>query len=342
MKSEKLRWGILATGGIANTFARGVSGSRLGQLVAVGSRTQKAAEKFGAQHRIGRCHGSYEALLADTEVDAVYIATPHPLHAEWAIQAAESGKHILCEKPLTVNHNEAEKVVEAARRHHVSLMEGFMYRCHPQTSKLVELIQAQTIGEVRVIKATFSFQCACDPGSRLLSNALGGGGILDVGCYCVSMARLLAGVARGLSFADPVHVDGAGHVGATHVDEWAIATLKFPGGIVAQLSTGIQVNQDNEVFVYGSEGQIRIPSPWLCAPTDGAVRILLERRGEPNREIIISPDRDLYAYEADAFAETVRGGRIIPPLMSPDDSLGNMKTLDQWRTAVGMSYDTDR
>ena len=339
--NEKLKWGILATGGIATTFARGVAESRLGQLVAVGSRTQASANEFGAQHHIERCHGSYEALLADEGVEAVFIATPHPLHAEWTIKAAEAGKHILCEKPLTVNLNEAEKVVAAVRRCKVLLMEGFMYRCHPQTIKLVELIQTKTIGEVRVIKATFSFKCAYDPESRLLNNALGGGGILDVGCYCASMTRLLAGAAQGQPFADPVYVGGAGYVGDTHVDEWAMATLKFPGGIVAQLSAGIQVNQKNEVSIYGSDGQIRVPSPWFCAQTDGAIRIVVEHRGEPNREIIISPDRGLYAYEADAFAELVRTGKSAAPIMSVEDSLGNMKTLDQWRSAVGVIYDTD-
>ncbi|MEK7766115.1 MAG: Gfo/Idh/MocA family oxidoreductase, partial [bacterium] len=154
----KLKWGILSTGRIAKTFANGLKTSKTGILMAVGSRTQAAAEAFGKEFGITRCHSSYEALLADSEVQAVYIATPHPGHAEWAIKAAEAGKHILCEKPLGLNYPEAMAIVDAAAEHDVFLMEAFMYRCHPQIAKLVELIKANAIGEVRVVQATFSFQ----------------------------------------------------------------------------------------------------------------------------------------------------------------------------------------
>src|SRR5438105_9508177 len=237
--SKTLAWGILGTGTIARIFTKGLTDSKTGTLVAVGSRTQEAADAFGDEWKVAHRHGSYEQLLADPAVQAVYIATPHPLHAGWAIRAAEAGKHVLCEKPLALNHAEAMAVVEAARRHDVFLMEGFMYRCHPQTAQLIELIRARAIGDVRVIQASFSFQVAptASPESRILSNALGGGGILDVGCYCASMARLIAGVVTGKAFAEPEEVHGAGQIGAeSRVDEYAIAALKFPGGILAQLA----------------------------------------------------------------------------------------------------------
>ena len=140
-----LRWGILGTGAIANTFATALPQSRTGRLVAVGSRTADSARKFAARHGDGRAHGSYDALLADPEVDAVYIATPHPQHAEWCIRAARAGKHILCEKPITLNHAEAMVVAEAAREAGVFLMEAFMYRCHPQTQRIVELIRGLSL-----------------------------------------------------------------------------------------------------------------------------------------------------------------------------------------------------
>jgi predicted dehydrogenase/aryl-alcohol dehydrogenase-like predicted oxidoreductase len=340
--SETLHWGILGTGAIAGTFAKGIKDSRTGALAAVGSRTQESADRFGEEHGVERRHGSYEALLADPEVQAVYISTPHPMHAEWAIQAAEAGKHILCEKPLTLNSDEAMAVVEAARRHGVFLMEAFMYRCHPQTAKLVELIRDGAIGEVKVIHASFSFRAGDNPESRLLKNALGGGGILDVGCYCASMARLIAGAATGKPFADPVQVQGMGHVGETGVDEYAVANLKFPGDILAQISTGVRVNQDNMVRIYGTEGSIGVPSPWFCSPTDGAVRIVLNQSGKDQQIVTVETDRSLYAYEADAFAEGVRAGETPHPAMSSEDSLGNMKTLDRWRLAFGMVYDAEK
>ncbi|MBV9229101.1 MAG: Gfo/Idh/MocA family oxidoreductase, partial [Chloroflexi bacterium] len=204
--SRTLTWGIIGTGRIAGIFANGIAESKTGTLLAVGSRTQASADKFGETWNVERRYGSYAALLADSDVQAVYIATPHPLHAEWAIKAAEAGKHVLCEKPIALNHAEAMAIIEAALRHDVFLMEAFMYRCHPQTAKLIELVRSGVIGKVRVIQASFSFHTTFRPESRLLNNALGGGGILDVGGYCASMARLIAGAAVGKDFADPTRV----------------------------------------------------------------------------------------------------------------------------------------
>src|SRR5947209_4519922 len=163
---QRLQWGILGTGRIAHIFARGLAASQTGVLIAIGSRTQASADAFGEGVGAVRRHGSYDGLLADPAVQAVYIATPHPMHAEWAIKAAEAGKHILCEKPLALNHAEAMAVIEAALRHDVFLMEAFMYRCHPQTAKLIELIRSGVIGSVRVIQVTFSFHVNVHPGHR--------------------------------------------------------------------------------------------------------------------------------------------------------------------------------
>src|SRR5579884_662668 len=195
--SKTLTWGIIDNGRIASVFAKGLAGSLTGTLLAVGSRSQAAADKFAETWNVARRYSSYEALLADKDVQAVYISVPHPLHAEWAIKAAEAGKHILCEKPIALNHAEAMSIVEAAHRNDVFLMEAFMYRCHPQTAKLVELLKSGAIGQVRVIQATYSFNSHYNPEGRLYNNALGGGGILDVGCYCASVARLVAGAAIG-------------------------------------------------------------------------------------------------------------------------------------------------
>ncbi|MFC1464151.1 MAG: aldo/keto reductase [Candidatus Brachytrichaceae bacterium NZ_4S206] len=338
-----LRWGILSTGNIAKTFAAGVRRSSTGSLVAVASRSQASADQFGDEFDIPKRHANYEALLADPDVDAVYIATPHPLHAEWAIKAAEAGKHILCEKPLALNYPQAQAVVEAAREHDVFLMEAFMYRCHPQTAKLVELIRQGVIGEVRMIQAAFGFHAHVGPEHRLLSNALGGGGILDVGCYPVSMARLIAGVALGRDFAEPVKVHGAGKLNpTTGVDEYAVGTLEFEGGIVAQVATGVMLNMRNVVHIFGTEGDILLTSPWIPARHGGVTDIIVQRHGEPKQIVEVECDEWLYAIEADTVAHNIARRQAPPPAMSWDDTLGNMRALDQWRQAIGLTYEQEK
>ncbi len=341
---KTVRWGILATGRIAGVFAEGVRASRTGELAAVASRDPSPARKFAERFGIERAYGNYADLLGDDRVNAVYIATPHPMHAELAIRAAESGKHVLCEKPAGLNHAEAMAVVEAARARGVFFMEAFMYRCHPQTRLLAELVSGGRIGEPRMIQASFGFDAPFEPGSRVFAQSLGGGGILDVGCYPVSLARLLAGAAAGKAFLDPVDVSGAAHLGPeSRVDEWAAATLRFPGGILAQISTGVRLRQENAVRVFGSEGSLLVPDPWMPGRDGSPCRVVVYSKGDdPPEEIPVPTDRPLYALEADAFAAGVAAGSAPWPAMSVDDTLGNMRTLDSWRTAVGLEYDSER
>ncbi|MDH2444898.1 aldo/keto reductase [Amnibacterium sp. CER49] len=333
----QLRWGILGTGRIAHTFAAALGETDTGVLTAVASRRQADADRFGDEFAVPSRHGSYESLLADPEVDAVYIAPPHPLHAEWAIRAAEAGKHILCEKPLTLNHPTSMAVVQAAQRNDVFLMEAFMYRCHPQTQRLVDLIRDGAIGQVRLIEATFSFRAPSAPGSRLYSSALGGGGILDVGGYCTSMARLIAGAASGAAAsADPIEVHAAGHLGETGVDEYAAALLTFPGDIIARVSTGVAVNQENVVRVYGTEGDILLPSPWFAGGERESV-LHVTRAGQ-TQVVTEQHAKSAYAFEADVVARSIEARQAPWPAMTLADSLGNMRTLDRWRHAIGLEY----
>jgi predicted dehydrogenase len=335
---KKLRWGIIGTGGIARKFARGLAESRTGRLVAVGSRAEETLRAFLADFP-ARGHASYEALLADPEVEAVYISTPHPSHAMWSIRAAQTGKHILCEKPLTMNAVEAAEVIQAARTAGVFLMEAFMYRCHPQTARLLELIRDGSIGAVRLVQAAFSFRAGWNPEGRLLNRALGGGGILDVGGYSVSMARLIAGAAEGAPFADPVEVKGLGQIGGTGVDELAVALLRFPGGMLAQLSAGVRVPLENIVRVWGEEGHIDVPSPWVVRRDAGESVLRVYREGKAVKEVTIRAESGIYAIEADAVAESISAGES--PAMSWADSLGNMRTLDRWRAEIGLRYEAD-
>ncbi len=336
-----LKWGILSTGHIAAVFAQGLKSSETGVAVAVGSRTREAADAFGDKFQIPRRHGSYDALLADPEVEAVYIATPHPQHAEWAIKAAEAGKHILCEKPLTVNHAEALEVIEAARRHGVFLMEAFMYRCHPQTARVIEMIRDNVIGRVGFIEASFGFRCEYNLEHRALNHDLAGGGILDVGCYPVSMTRLIAGVARGKEFADPESLSAHGVIGPeSRVDEIAVATLRFPGDVLANIATAVQLRMENVVRIHGTEGSLLVPIPWGPGIDGSSTKILLKRHDQEQPvEHTVKPYAGLFTIEADTVAAHIQAHQAPSPAMTWDDTLGNMKTLDRWRQAIGLRYD---
>ncbi|MGH2558584.1 MAG: aldo/keto reductase [Thermomicrobiales bacterium] len=337
-----LRWGIIGTGAIATSFAAGLAEARTGRVVAVASREQATAERFGEQYGAERRYDAYADLLTDDEIDAVYVATPHPFHAEWAIRAAEAGKHVVCEKPMGVNHAEAMAVVEAARRHDVFLVEGYMYRCHPQIARLVELIRNGAIGPVRLIQATFSFRLPFNPDHRLYRHDLAGGGILDVGGYPTSIASLAAGAVNGAPFAEPETVTGTGHIGAeSRVDEWAIASLAYPGGIVAQLATGVGVAGDNVVRVVGDDGRITLPAPWFLRGHNRTTRIVVER-GQECEEIELTAPASAYAMEADLVGDHLAARQAPPPAMGHDESLANMRTLDRWRDAIGLVYDQER
>ena len=343
MSHAPLCWGILGTGTIAHTFAAALGKTAEARLVAVGSRSRESAERFAAKCGGARPHASYAELIADPEVEAVYIATPHPAHAELAIAAARAGKHVLCEKPLTLNLADSERVVVAARAAGVTLMEAYMYRCHPQTAKLVELVRDGAIGRLGLVEASFGFHCDFIPGHRLFSNALGGGGILDVGGYPVSMARLLAGAGAGRVFADPVSVTGAARLHPEEgIDLHAAATLRFDDGVVAQVACGVGLELENVVRVFGTEGRILMPEPWFAVGTEGSTRIVLQRRGREPEEIAVPADRGLYVYEAEAFAAAVRAGSAEVPAMSWADTLGNMAALDAWRAAAGVVYRGER
>ncbi len=260
--TRQLRWGILGPGNIARAFSIGLANSLTGSLVAVGSRDLGKAERFLSDNRgaakggTPTAHGSYEELLADTEVDAVYISTPHPHHPRWAIAAARAGKHLLVEKPIAVNRAAAMAVLDAARAADVFAMEAYMYRCHPQTAKLFELIADGAIGRVVGVQASFAFASPVNPDSRAYARSLAGGGILDVGGYPVSMARLIAGASMAADggarpFAEPTNVASAGFLGETGVDDWAVCSLTFEGGLTAHVSTGVGLGDVNTVKVYG-------------------------------------------------------------------------------------------
>ncbi|TPK67584.1 oxidoreductase [Mesorhizobium sp. B2-4-19] len=341
-----IRWGILGPGSIAQAFAGGVAASRTGKLVAIGARNPDKPGLAGKFPGARIVHG-YEALLADPDIDAVYIAIPHPGHAQWAIRAAEAGKHVLCEKPLALTAFEADAMFHAARKAGTFLGEAFMYRLHPQTLKLVELIKSGVIGEVRMIKSSFGFAMpGFMPEHRLYANDSAGGGILDVGGYTVSMARLIAGAASGQPFAEPDKVVGTAHLGQSGVDEWASALLHFPGGIVAEVSCSISLNQDNVLRILGTKGRIEVPDFWFAGGNRdvGLGRIDVIGADGSRETISVDEKRHVYSFEVDGAGEAILAGRqeLAWPGMDWADSLGTLRVLDRWRAAVGLEYEIEK
>lgn len=344
--TRKIRWGIIGPGAIAKAFAGGVAQSRFGVLTAIATR-DPAKPGLGDGFPGARIVDGYQALLDDPEIDAVYIATPHPSHAEWTIKAAEAGKHVLVEKPMALSAFEADAMIHAARKSGTFLGEAFMYRLHPQTEKLVELIRSGTVGEVRMIKSSFGFAMPrFMPEHRIYANELAGGGILDVGGYPVSMARLLAGAAVGKPYAEPEQVLGTAHLGQSGVDEWASAVLRFAGGIIAELSCSVSLDQENVLRILGTKGRIEVPDFWFAGGNRdvGPGRIDIVRAGSGRDTIGLDEKRHLYSFEADAAAEAILAGsqQFAWPGMDWDDSLGTLRVLDLWRKGAGLEYEIEK
>lgn len=340
MSTTKLRWGILGTGRIAHRFAEALSKSSSGQLMAAGSRTPEDASKFAERHGAPHAHADYAALLQNPEVDAVYIATPHPMHREWAVRCAEAGKHILCEKPAGMNRAEVEEMIGAARKHGVFFMEAFMYRCHPQTETLRKLIRSGEIGPIRMIHATFSYHLGkYDPRHRLIARNLGGGSILDIGCYGISMVRLVVGEDSGKRHAEPEAVRGFARLDpGEKTDLTAAALLRFPGGLIAMIQSGLQLHGTNEVRLEGDLGTITLNHPWVIDPEDAEIRISTHKNGGSRTLRSGTAGRDLYGFEIDTVARTVAEGRQQAPEMDWEDSLGNATVLDAWLIEAGVTY----
>lgn len=330
---QKLRWGILATGFIAGRFAEGVASSHTGELVAVSSRNIASAEGFAKKHGAALAFDDHAALLACPEVDAVYIATPHPFHAELAIAAAKADKHILCEKPIAMNMRDTEAVIAAALEAGVTLLEAYMYRCHPQTAKVADLIRDGVLGEIHLVQAAFGYHAPFDPKSRIFAKELGGGGILDVGGYPVSFACM---VADATSVGEEPQVSCFGTLGTIDprcdTDTVAHTTLKFSNGVAAQVSTSTQLTQQNAASVFGSKGWLEISEPWIVAPNGGEWKITVHLDAQ-DKPLVISgtEERELYGTEADCLAALVRGEKPNAPCMTISDTRRVNSILESWQ-----------
>lgn len=320
-----LKWGIITAGHIAGKFAGGLQKSKSGKLVATGARDLDRARAFADQWG-GVGYRSYQDVLDDPQVEAVYIATPHHLHAKWTVAAARAGKAVLCEKPFTLTHAEALATITEVKRAGVFFMEAFMYRCSPQMRKAVDILQSGAIGKIRGVSAEFSYGARYDLDNFRADGEVGGGGLLDVGSYCASFARLVAG-------EEPIRVDYTANLDRGY-DSYGMGTLHFANGIIAQIASGIHLPMRNDATVYGESGRLHLDDPWKSSP--GSI-MTLERYGHESETFQLGcTDLELYGHEADAVAEFLESKEC--PHMSIDDTLGNMDCLDRLRASCGYKF----
>lgn len=322
---QNIRWGILSTGNIAEQFAKGLAALDDATLVAVGSRSSQSADRFGDTYNVPHRHASYEALVADPEVDVIYVATPHPFHAENTLLCLRAGKHVLCEKPFALNATQAEKMVAEARARNLFLMDAMWTRFLPHMVRLRKLLAANVIGELRMLTANFGFRADFNPQSRLFDPALGGGGLLDVGIYPVALASML--------FGAPQSIASQATLGETGVDEQTAITFRYEGGQLALLSCAIRTTTLHDAVVYGTQGHIRINAPWWSPSS-----LTLAVDGQAEQQLNFEQTGNGYNYEAAEVMRCIRAGETESPIMPLDETLALVRTLDATRAQWGLVY----
>ncbi len=318
-----LRWGILSTAGIATEKAiPGFQRASRCEVVAIGSRDVERARAVADRHGIARVHGSYERLLADPEVDAVYVPLPNHLHAEWTLAAARAGKHVLCEKPLAMTAADAERMIEGCRAEGVTLMEAFMYRLHPSWVAVRELVAAGRIGRLTAVSSWFSYYND-DPANIRNIRAYGGGALFDIGCYSVNLSRMLFG-------SEPTRVEASIlRDAASGVDVLTSGVLEFGNGI-ATFTCSTRAEPDQQVHVYGTEGRISIGIPFNIPP-DRPTHVYVTAGGDPPvapaTETLTFEPADPYGVEAERFAAAVLDGEPVPT--PPEDAVANLRVIER-------------
>lgn len=311
MHLNPVRFGLLSTAPINVEILAAARKSKRAVVLAVASREAARAEAYACQHRIPRAYGDYSALLADPDVEAVYVSLPNALHAEWSIRALEAGKHVLCEKPFSRHPQEVELAFDAAERAGRQLTEGLVSRHHPQAARVVQLVASGAIGELRILSAAFSFNLG-DPGNTRMRPELGGGALMDVGCYCVSSLRAVAG--------EPERVYAEQVVGPSGVDLRAVAVLRFPGEVLARFEVGMDLPFRHELEIVGSDGSLFLDDPWhAVAPV-----IELRRNGQVER--IRTGPVDAFLCQVENLCAAIRGEAEL--LLGRTDALGQARALD--------------
>ncbi|MEO8889020.1 MAG: Gfo/Idh/MocA family oxidoreductase [Jatrophihabitantaceae bacterium] len=320
------RWGVLATGGIAHTFARDLALLPDAEIVAVGSRTQAAADAFGDEFAVPHRYSSYEALVCDPEVDAVYVSTPHPGHRDAALMAIAAGKAVLVEKPFAMDAGEAAEMIDAARVRGTFLMEAMWTRFLPHITRVREILAAGTLGQIAYLTAEHGQWFAEDPAFRLFAPSLGGGALLDLGIYPVSFAHLVLGApSRITAVSDPAF---------TGVDATTSMVFRYAGGAHAVLTTSLAAASNNPAAIYGSEARLEIDG-WFYTPTTFRVTA---RDGTVLESYDVPDGGQGLRYEAAEVGRCLRAGLTESPLLPLEETLAVMRSLDEVRRQIGLDY----
>jgi xylose dehydrogenase (NAD/NADP) len=337
---RQLRWGIMGTGNIARQFAAGVAPSRRGKLTVAGSRSKDTAQAFATANGVTTAVGSYDELIKHPDVDAIYVSLPNSLHKEWTIKSLLAGKHVLCEKPFAMNAAETEEMFDAAERSGKLLVEAFMYRSHPLIHAVMETIKSGVIGRVNLIRTSFCYRTTRIDGNVRFVPSLGGGALMDIGCYCISLSRLVAG-------AEPISIHAVASKHTSGVDNRVAGTLVFPDNVMATFTCAMDTQADNTATICGDEGWIEIPVPWKPPKTKAVYTVA---RGTPPRmdtgakvattsprqTFEVDAGAELYGLESDEFAAAVFDGK--PPAVSRADTVGNMRVIDEMRRQCGIEF----
>jgi dihydrodiol dehydrogenase / D-xylose 1-dehydrogenase (NADP) len=326
--AKKIRWGILGAGNIARKFATGLKVVTGSELLTVSSRSIGRACGFAKEYGIPKTYGSYEEMIKDPEVDVVYIATPHTFHKPHTLLCLNHGKAVLCEKPFAVNVKEAKEMVECAERNKAFLMEAMWTRYLPIMYKVREWVSSEAIGEVRLMTADFGFRTSINAEGRLFDLELGGGALLDVGVYVVNLASMIFG-------GTPNRITGMAHIGETGVDEQSAMILGYKNGELAVLHTAIRTNTHHEARIIGTKGSIVIPNFWRASSAT------LQVDGKEKEIIEIPFDGNGYCYEAREVEHCLREGKLQSDLMTWDESISVLKTMDELRKQWGLKYPSD-
>ena len=336
---EKVRWGILSTGWIANLFAEGLTALDDATLVAVGSRSQANAETFGEKWNVPHRHSSYAALANDPDVEVIYVGTPHPHHYENALTCLNAGKSVLVEKPFAMNARQTREMIDLARKKGVFLMEAMWTRFLPAMVQVRKWIADGEIGDVELVRAHFSFMAGFNPASRLFAPELGGGALLDAGIYPISFAHMILGT--------PKTVSSTATLGKTGTDDRSAYLFGYDGGKTALLSSGVQLAVPVEADVFGTEGYIKIHEPWLRPTTvtlakpsaPGSDSLLIYDGILFDKQTVHAPTRgNGYNYEAAEVGQCIRAGKHESATMPVAETLAIMETLDKIRAQWKLTY----
>jgi xylose dehydrogenase (NAD/NADP) len=319
---DPVRWGILSTADINRKLLAGAALSGDVDVVAVGSRDLRRAQAFADEHGIPTAYGSYDELLADPAVEAIYNPLPNTMHCEWSIRALEAGKHVLCEKPMSSDPAEVEGAFAAAERTGFLLTEAFMYRHHPQTKRLAELVSEGAIGDLRLIRSTFSYGLFDESNIRLKTD-VDGGALMDVGCYCISGSRLLGG--------EPEGVFGHAYIGPTGTD-WAFTgSLRFAGDLLALFDCATCLPNRDELEAIGSDGSLFLDDPWHCQNP------VIELRRDGGVERIAVEPANPYQLEMEDLGRAIRTGST--PLLGRDDAVAQARVIAALRRSAAAGQD---